>query len=79
MEALLDLAPEFWQAAGETLYMVALTMVFGGAGGFLLGTGLYATRAGGLLPNAGAYNVLTSSARSRSSSSSRPCSRSRAP
>ena len=30
---LFELAPEFWSAAAETLYMVALTMLFGGAPG----------------------------------------------
>ncbi|MGR0318354.1 methionine ABC transporter permease [Agromyces sp. ZXT2-3] len=58
MDRLLELGPEFWAAAGETLYMVALTMLFGGAGGFLLGLGLYATRRGGLLPNAVVNNGL---------------------
>ncbi|GAA1056611.1 ABC transporter permease [Agromyces luteolus] len=58
MDRLLELGPEFWAAAGETLYMVALTMLFGGAGGFLLGLGLYATRRGGLLPNAVVNTVL---------------------
>ncbi|WP_438855141.1 methionine ABC transporter permease [Agromyces sp. M3QZ16-3] len=58
MDRLLELGPEFWAAAGETLYMVALTMLFGGAGGFVLGLGLYATRRGGLLPNAVVNNVL---------------------
>lgn len=58
MEKLIDLAPEFWTATAETLYMVALTMLFGGAGGFLLGVGLYVTRRGGLLPSAAVNNVL---------------------
>ena len=58
MDQLIELAPEFWTAAAETFYMVALTMLFGGAGGFLLGTGLYVTRRGGLLPNAVVNNIL---------------------
>lgn len=58
MDKLIELAPEFWTAAAETFYMVALTMLFGGAGGFLLGTGLYVTRRGGLLPNAVVNNTL---------------------
>ena len=58
MDTLIELAPEFWTAAAETFYMVALTMLFGGAGGFLLGTGLYVTRRGGLLPNAVVNNIL---------------------
>lgn len=58
MDRLFELAPQFWEAAGETLYMVLLTMVFGGLGGLLLGVGLYVSRAGSLTPNAGVYNVL---------------------
>ena len=58
MDKLIELAPEFWTAAAETFYMVALTMLFGGAGGFLLGTGLYVSRRGGLLPNAVVNNIL---------------------
>ena len=58
MEKLIELAPEFWTAAAETFYMVALTMLFGGAGGFILGVGLYVTRRGGLLQNVLVNNVL---------------------
>lgn len=58
MERLFELSPQFWEAAGETLYMVLLTMLFGGLGGLLLGVGLYVTRAGSLTPNRAAYNVL---------------------
>lgn len=58
MDKLFELGPEFWTAAGETLYMVLLTMLFGGALGLLLGIGLYVTRKGSLLPNAVVYNVL---------------------
>lgn len=58
MESLFELGPEFWEAAGETLYMVALTMLFGGLGGLLLGTGLYVSRKGSLTPNTAVYNVL---------------------
>ncbi|WP_127794009.1 methionine ABC transporter permease [Agromyces sp. LHK192] len=58
MDALLELGPEFWKAAGETLYIVGLTMLFGGAGGLLLGIGLYVSRAGSLLPNRAVYTVL---------------------
>lgn len=58
MDSLIDLQPQFWKAAVETLYMVALTLLFGGAGGLLLGTGLYVSRRGGLLPNRAVSNVL---------------------
>ncbi len=51
MDALINLQPEFWKAAAETLYMVSATLVFGGFFGLIVGLALYATRAGGLLPN----------------------------
>lgn len=58
MDALIELQPEFWKAALETLYMVSATLLFGGLGGLILGLGLYATRAGSLLPNKVIYTVL---------------------
>ena len=36
MDALIDLQDEFWKAAGETLYMVSITLLIGGAAGLLL-------------------------------------------
>jgi D-methionine transport system permease protein len=58
MDRLFELSPQFWEAAGETLYMVLLTMLFGGLGGLLLGVGLYVSRAGSLLPSRAVYTVL---------------------
>ncbi|MFC6354925.1 methionine ABC transporter permease [Luethyella okanaganae] len=58
MDALIGLQPELWKAAVETLYMVALTLFFGGFGGLALGLGLYSTRAGSLLPNSWVFTVL---------------------
>lgn len=58
MDALIELQPEFWKAAFETLYMVAATLLFGGLGGLLLGLGLYTTRAGSLLPNKTVFVLL---------------------
>lgn len=46
-----DLTDMLWQAALETLWMVALTVTVGGALGMLLGLALYATRPGGLYGN----------------------------
>ena len=46
-----DLQPLLWQSAVETLYIVSLTLLLGGAGGLLIGLGLYVTRSGSLLPN----------------------------
>lgn len=58
MDRLLELAPEFWTAAVETLYMASLTLVFGGLLGGLVGLGLYVTRDGGLLRNRLVYGLL---------------------
>ena len=61
MENLLALQPQLWQAALETVYIVALTLLFGGAGGLVLGLALYLTRGGGLFANrvvAGVLNVV---------------------
>lgn len=58
MDKLFELQPEFWEAAAETLYMVSATLLFGGFGGLLLGLGLYATRAGSLLPNRVVFSIL---------------------
>ncbi len=51
MDRLLELDSLFLEAALETLYIVALTVGIGGAGGLLLGVLLYTTRAGGITPN----------------------------
>jgi len=53
-----DLQPLLWQSAIETLYIVGLTLLFGGAGGLLIGLGLYVTRSGSLLPNRIVFAVL---------------------
>ncbi|SDT13441.1 methionine ABC transporter permease [Microterricola viridarii] len=58
MDALIELQPEFWKAAAETLYMVSATLLFGGFFGLLIGLGLYTTRAGGLLPNKTISTIL---------------------
>jgi len=61
VENLLALQPQLWQAALETVYIVALTLLFGGAGGLVLGLALYLTRGGGLFANrvvAGVLNVV---------------------
>ncbi|MGX1934754.1 methionine ABC transporter permease [Microbacterium resistens] len=58
MDRLIELAPEFWTAAAETLYMVAIALVAGGLLGGVIGTGLYTTRPGGLLRNRVLYGIL---------------------
>ncbi|TFD82263.1 ABC transporter permease [Cryobacterium sp. Sr8] len=58
MDSLIDLTPELWTAAGETLYIVGLTLFFGGIGGLLVGFGLYLARAGNILENRAVFTVL---------------------
>lgn len=58
MDALINLLPELGTAAVETLYIVALTLLFGGIGGLIIGLGLYLTRAGSILENRGVSVVL---------------------
>ncbi|MGI9822395.1 methionine ABC transporter permease [Agromyces sp. Marseille-Q5079] len=58
MDRLFELGPEFWIAAVETLYMVALTLLFGGLAGLFLGMVLYTTRPGSLLSNRPVFNIV---------------------
>ncbi|KFF60853.1 methionine ABC transporter ATP-binding protein [Cryobacterium sp. MLB-32] len=58
MDSLLNLLPELWQATYETLYIVGLTLFFGGLGGLLIGLGLYLTRSGSILENRAVFFVL---------------------
>lgn len=52
------LGPAFWKAFGETGFMLGWTMLIGGALGLALGIGLYVSRRGGLLGNAGTFTAL---------------------
>ena len=52
------IGPLFWEAIGQTLYMVTIAMLIGGAAGLVLGTALYTTRRGGLLQNVFLWGVL---------------------
>lgn len=58
MDRLIELQGLLWQSAVETLYIVALTLLFGGLGGLLLGLALYSSRAGSLLPNRAVFVTL---------------------
>ena len=51
MDRFLELLPDFWQAAGETLYMTTVALAMAGVLGTIIGMGLYVTRPGGLVPN----------------------------
>ena len=53
-----QLWPLFWDAAWETLYIVAITLTLGGFLGLLLGLGLYVTRGGGLYASRSVNLVL---------------------
>jgi len=52
MDRLIELQGLFWQSTLETLYIVGITLAFGGVGGLLIGVALYITRKNGLLANA---------------------------
>ncbi len=52
MDRLIELWPDFWSAALETLYMTSVALVLGGLLGLVWGVVLYVTRPGGILPNA---------------------------
>ena len=58
MDRLVELLPELGDATVETLYIVAISLFFGGIGGMLIGLGLYTTRAGSLFENRGAFTLL---------------------
>ena len=51
MDRLIELLPDFWQAALETLYMTTFALAMAGVIGTIIGIGLYVTRPGGLLPS----------------------------
>ena len=51
MDRFIELLPDFWQAAVETLYMTTFALAMAGVIGTVIGIGLYITRPGGLLPN----------------------------
>ncbi|MCS5736296.1 methionine ABC transporter permease [Herbiconiux daphne] len=58
MDDLIQLLPKLGQATVETLYIVALSLLFGGLGGLLVGLGLYTTRPGNLYSSRVVYGIL---------------------
>jgi D-methionine transport system permease protein len=58
MDELIPLLPKLAQATGETLYIVALSLLFGGLGGLLIGLGLALTRGGALYANRVVHGLL---------------------
>ena len=51
MDRLIELLPDFSQAALETLYMTTFALAMAGVIGTVIGIGLYVTRPGGLMAN----------------------------
>lgn len=58
MNELMNLLPQLWEATFETLYIVGLSLVFGGVAGLVLGLGLYLSRHGNLYENRAVFGVL---------------------
>lgn len=52
------LGPQLLSATGETLYMVAVTLVMAGLIGLVVGVGLYVTRRGNILENTAVFTAL---------------------
>ena len=52
------LAPQLLSATGQTLYMVAVTLVLAGLIGLAVGMGLYVTRRGSIMENGAVFTVL---------------------
>lgn len=52
------LGPKLLESTGQTIFMVTLSLIFGGIGGLLVGTALYVTRRGGLFANRVLHAVL---------------------
>lgn len=53
-----QLRPRMFEAFGETLWMVGLTMIIGGLIGLALGVLLYVSRSSGVLPSGPLYTLL---------------------
>lgn len=58
MDRLIELLPNLLEETGATLYLVAVSLLFGGAGGLILGLALYVTRRGGIYANSVVFTVL---------------------
>lgn len=52
------LGPQLLSATGQTLYMVAVTLVLAGLIGLIVGVGLYVTRRGNILENSAVFTAL---------------------
>lgn len=52
------LGPQLLSATGQTLYMVAVTLILAGFIGLMVGVGLYVTRRGNILENTAVFTAL---------------------
>lgn len=52
------LGPLLWDSIGQTMYMVLLSMVIGGAVGLAIGLGLYMTRKGNIADSRWTFSIL---------------------
>ena len=58
MNDVVGVLPDLLEQTGIMLWMVALSLVLGGIGGLIIGTGLYVTRRGGILQQGAVWWVL---------------------
>ena len=58
MSDIAGLLPDLLEQTGIMLWMVALSLAFGGVGGLVIGTGLYVTRDGGILQQRAIWWIL---------------------
>lgn len=58
MNELAEILPTLAEQTGIMLGIVALSLIFGGIGGLIIGTGLYVTRRGGVLEQSALWWVL---------------------
>ncbi len=58
MDKLIELLPQFWSSAADTLLLVGVAMLLGGLGGLVLGVALTVTRSGGVMANRWVFGIL---------------------
>ena len=58
MNQVVEILPTLLEQTGIMLWIVALSLAFGGVGGLVIGTGLYVTRRGGILHQGAVWWVL---------------------
>ncbi|WP_306231284.1 methionine ABC transporter permease [Agrococcus beijingensis] len=58
MSDIVGILPDLFEQTGIMLWMVAVSLAFGGVGGLIIGTGLYVTRRGGILQQSAVWWIL---------------------